>query len=333
MPPPSIRRPLTITTWLIVSLGALLSSPLILAAGALASALTRRPQPLLLARLLIAYFARELVVLAACGWLWLATGCGARIGARWSQGQHNRLLRWFVHGLAARALELLGIEVASQPTPEAEAALRGERPLLYFSRHAGPGDTVLLVDLLLDRYGRVPSVVFKDTLAIDPAIDLLGHRLPHAMLDTSQPERCAERIEQVASHLRAGGVLLLFPEGGNFTPQRRRAAVRKLWRKGRSREASAGEAMEHVLPPHPTGAISALRGAPDADVVFGAHTGLGLAAWPGQLWRATPIGRTFTARMWLAPAADRPRDPAEQVRWLYGWWRRLDEWVDAQGQE
>ncbi|HLY36221.1 MAG TPA: 1-acyl-sn-glycerol-3-phosphate acyltransferase [Candidatus Limnocylindria bacterium] len=333
MPPAPLRRPVTFTLWLVLSVVVLVLSPLILAAGAIWSAVIRRPQPLLLTRFLLAYFARELGVLVTCGGLWLATGFGLRMRSAWSQRQHNRLLRWFVHGLAVRALELLRIELAPDPSPEAEAALERDRPLLYFSRHAGPGDTAFIVDLLIERYRRLPSVVFKDTLAIDPSVDLIGHRLPHAVLDTSDPEGCEERIEEVAAQLRPRGVLLLFPEGGNFTPQRRRRALRKLRRKGRHRQAAQAEKMQHVMPPHPGGALAALRGNPGADVLFGAHTGLGLAAWPSDIWRNTPIGRTFKTHVWVVPARDRPTDPDEQEQWLYGWWRRLDDWVDEQGEE
>ena len=63
MPPAPIRRPLTITTWIVVSSLCLLLSPFILVAGEIAAAVTRRPQPKLLARLVIEYFARELLVL------------------------------------------------------------------------------------------------------------------------------------------------------------------------------------------------------------------------------------------------------------------------------
>jgi hypothetical protein len=128
-------------------------------------------------------------------------------------------------------------------------------------------------------------------------------------------------------------VLLLFPEGGNFTPERRRQSIGKLWRKGRRQEASEGEKMSDVLPPHPTGALAALKGNPDADVVFGAHTGLGLAAFPGDLWRDPPIGRTLKTRMWRVTAAERPDEPDEQVEWLYDWWKRIDEWVSSEGEE
>jgi 1-acyl-sn-glycerol-3-phosphate acyltransferase len=288
---------------------------------------------MLLARLMITYFARELGVLTGCGMLWLASGFGFWMRSRRFQVLHYRLLRWFIHGLAERALSLLDIDVVSEPSAEAARALEADRPLLFFSRHAGPGDAALLVDMLITRYDRYPSVAFKDTLAIDPSVDLIGHRLPHAILDTSNPAECEARIQQVTAKLGPRGVLLLFPEGGNFTHERRQEGVRKLRHKGLRREADMATRMSNVLPPHPAGVLAALRGNPDADVIFGVHTGLGLAAFPRQLWRHTPIGATLTERMWFEPAANRPDDPDEQISWLYAWWKRLDAWLDQQPSE
>lgn len=333
MPPAAIRRPLTITTWTVVSVAVLLLSPLLLVLGVVASALRRREEPLLWARLLVAYCARELAVLVVCGALWLASGFGIRMRSPRFQGLHYRLLRWFLHSLAVRALELVRADVAPASSPEADRALRDDRPLLFFSRHAGPGDTALIVDGLFTDYDRLPSVVFKEALALDPCLDLIGHRLPHAVLDTSDREGSERRIEEIAWGLAPRGVLLLFPEGANYTPRRRRRALRKLRRKRRVREAAAAERMGNVLPPHPTGALAALRARPEADVIFAAHTGLGLEASAGDLWRKLPIGRTLKTQMWLAPATERPRDPDEQVRWLYDWWQRLDDWIDRQGEE
>jgi 1-acyl-sn-glycerol-3-phosphate acyltransferase len=332
MAPAAIRRPLTVTTWLIVSTVCLVLSPLLLAVAAVAAGVTGRPQPLLFTKFLIAYLARELAVLVACGALWLAFGLTGQMRSRRSQRLHLGLLRWFVHGLAQRVLTLLRIDIAPSHDPVAAAALARDRPLLFFSRHAGPGDTVLLIDQLLSSYDRAPRVVFKQTLTIDPCVDLIGHRMPHAVLDTSDAEDCEAQIHDVASDLGPRGVLVLFPEGGNFTTQRRRQALRSLRRKGLRREAAAGEQMSHMLPPRPTGALAALRGNPEADVIFAAHTGLGLAAFPRELWRETPIGRTLRTRMWLAPAAERPEGDEAITEWLYDWWKRLDSWVEGQGE-
>ena len=333
MPPTAIRRPVTITCWLLMSTVCLVLSPLLLGLAWFCSTVSGRPQPVIFARLVIAYFALELAALLACGALWLASGGGVLMGSETFQRLHYRLLRWVVHSFAGRWCALLEIDVAEGESPEAIRALQSDRPLLFFSRHAGPGDTVVLIDLLLTRFDRLPSVVFKESIVIDPCVDLIGHRLPHAILNTAEPERCEARIEEVAMGLRDRGVLLLFPEGGNFTAERRRLAIGKLWRKGRRNEAQEAEGMTHVLPPRSTGVLAALRGNPDADVIFAAHTGLGLAAFPRELWRAAPIGRTLKTRMWLWPAADHPEGPEEQSAWIYNCWKQIDEWIEEQGKE
>jgi hypothetical protein len=79
------------------------------------------------------------------------------------------------------------------------------------------------------------------------------------------------------------------------------------------REAARAQEMDHALPPRPSGALAALRGNPEADVIFAAHTGLGLAAFPRQLWRAAPLGRTLKTHMWLCPADERPAGTEQQI--------------------
>jgi 1-acyl-sn-glycerol-3-phosphate acyltransferase len=330
MPPAVIRRPVTVTAWLIVSAACVVLSPLLLGIGAAASALTGRRQPLVVARLTLAYFAHELGVLVACGALWAAAGGGRLIGTpRW-QLLHWRVLRWFVGGLAAAGRRTLDIHVHPEASTEAVRALESDQPLIVFSRHAGPGDTIFIMDELISRYRRRPSAAFKQSLAVDPCIDLLAHRLPQAMLDTSDRDECEARIRGLTAELGPRGTLLLFPEGGNFTPERRRSALGRLWRQGRRDSAARAESMRHVLPPQPGGALAALRARGESEVVFAAHTGLGLAAYPGQFWREMPIGRTLHMRMWLVRAADIPATDQDRVAWLYDWWQRIDDWIAGQ---
>jgi hypothetical protein len=330
MPPAFIRRPVTVIVWLIVSAVGVVASPLLLGIGAAASALTGRRQPLIVARLVLTYFAHELGVLVACGVLWLGAGGGRWMDRPTSKRLHWRLVHWFFGGLAASGRSILEIDVRPDASPDAVRALESDEPLIVFSRHAGPGDTIFIVDELVSRYDRRPSVVFKEKLAIDPSVDLLAHRLPQGMIDTSDRHECESRIGQLMGEVGARGTLLLFPEGGNFTPERRRSALRRLWRKGRHRAAARAESMPHVMPPQPGGALAALRAGGDTDVVFAAHTGLGLAAYPGQFWRDMPIGRTLRTRMWFVPARDVPASDDERVSWLYDWWTRIDEWIDAE---
>ncbi len=319
-----LKLPVTVLTWAILGLLVLALSPLLLALAALVGAITRDRRPAIFARLLVSYFAYELGTLLACGLLWLA-------GGRRRVRPHWRLLRWYVGGLAGRVASELELTIVPEASPEAGAALEDDGPVLVFSRHAGPGDTLFLADHLLSGFHRLPSVVFKEVLTIDPSIDLLSHRLPHAVLDTSDREECESQITRISRELGPRGVLLLFPEGGNFTEERRGSALAKLRRKGRDHEAARAERMPNVMPPHPIGVQCAVDANPDATVVFAAHTGLGLAADPGALWRRMPIGRTLRTRMWAVRASEIPRDADAQVEWLYDWWKRIDEWIADAG--
>jgi len=330
MPPIPLRRPVTVTVWLVVSVACLVASPLLLGFAVAVQALTGRRQPLIAARLAIAYFSHELVALIACGLLWLAAGAGRLIGTTRFQLLHWRLLGWYIDGLAGAGRRALGIDVEPAVSSDAALALDADRPLIVLSRHAGPGDTIFITDQLMSRFRRQPSVVFKESIVLDPCIDILAHRLPQATIDPTDREGAEERIERVVARLGPRGALLLFPEGGNFTRERRRSALARLRRKGERHSAAQAEAMPHVLPPHPSGALAALRARDGADVVFAAHTGLGLAAYPKQFWRDMPIGRTLHVRMWLEPSDRVPASPDAQVEWLYDWWKRIDDWIESQ---
>ena len=334
MPPPAIRRPVSVTLWLVVSITLIAISPVVLLLAELVSVLTGDRRLAIATRICVAYCARELATLAACAAIWLISGAGRRLGSAAIQALHWRLLRWFVAGIAGSVARSLKLQIVEEAGSEAAAAaLHGDRPLLVLSRHAGPADTVLIIDRLVSHFARRPSVVFKEQLVLDPAVDLLAHRLPHAVLNTDDARECEARIAQTTAALGPRGVLVMFPEGGNFTPQRRRRALRSLRRRGQRSAAAAGERMQHVLPPRPSGTVAALRADPTADVVFAAHTGLGLAAYPRDIWRDLPVNGTLRTRMWLVARADIPTTDDEIAAWLNEWWIRIDGWIGERDEE
>jgi 1-acyl-sn-glycerol-3-phosphate acyltransferase len=248
IPPRPLRR-LIAPVW--VALGALaaLAAPLLEAAGRLASRLSDRPHPLAVTRLLVAYLVREAAVIVACAALWVASGFGARLATEPFQARHYALLRWFVAGVVAQARATLGLRIDLAPDPAAAAALAdAERPLIVFSRHAGPGDSVLLVDMLLARFGRRPCVVMKEAVALDPVVDLVAQRLPTALLGDDDDASCAS-VAALARQLDGREALLLFPEGGNFSPERRLRAIRSLRRRGSHVRAARAERLAHTLAP------------------------------------------------------------------------------------
>jgi hypothetical protein len=91
--------------------------------------------------------------------------------------------------------------------------------------------------------------------------------------------------------------------------------------------------MDNVLPPRPSGVLAALRGNPDIPVLFVAHTGLGLAAYPRQIYREMPVGSTLRLHVSLVDPHDVPDTEAGQVQWLNRRWQAIDDWVAAQHTE
>lgn len=332
MPSPTDHRRLTVALVLSLAVVVLAAAPLLLVVGAIARGLGRR-KPWIAIQLLLTYCAREVVVMTAAGSLWLLGAGGRLTGRARFRRLHWSLLRWYVRGFAARAIELLHLVIHEDVSDAAARCLRGAEPVIVLSRHAGPGDTVFLIDRLLSGWARLPSVVLRQAVALDPAINLLTARLPHGVIDGTQGDEAERVIEQLAAHLRPRGALLLYPEGGNFTPERRRSALAHLRRRGARRAVAAAEQMGTVLPPRPSGVLAALRGAPEAPVVFVAHTGLGVAAYPLQIYREMPVGGTLRFRVWLVPRADVPAGEEAQIAWLNGRWQEIDDWVQSQGTE
>jgi hypothetical protein len=119
--------------------------------------------------------------------------------------------------------------------------------------------------------------------------------------------------------------MLIFPEGGNFTPRRRVRAIRHLRRLGHRAQASRARKMENVLPPHLAGTLAAIEAAPAADVVFVAHTGVDDLLSVGDVWRAIPMRQPMRARWWRVPYEEIPGEGRE--RWLYDWWETIDAWI------
>ena len=84
----------------------------------------------------------------------------------------------------------LRVEVDEPELTGEELAARLTRPVIVLCRHAGPGDSFLLVHQLLSVYHRRPRVVMKAALQLDPSVDIVGNRLPNVWIK-SRPGRRA----------------------------------------------------------------------------------------------------------------------------------------------
>ena len=267
----------------------------------------------------------------ACLGLWLASGFGRRAELPRSERAHYAVLRWFVGGVYRSLTRLARVDVRVSESAAAEEALSARRrPVIVLSRHAGEGDSLLVLHQLLCRHGRRPRLVLHEALRMDPLIDVLGRRLPNRFVDPRGGDTEVE-IAAMARDLGDDGAVLIFPEGGNFSHARRQRGIERLERAGHAEEAAWAREMQHVSAPRPGGALAALEAAPHADVVFVGHVGVPIGF--RDLWRLLPAEQTVELRLWIVGADEVPADRDEQIDWLFGWWRMLDRWVaERQGQ-
>lgn len=274
----------------------------------------------------ILYLTCESLLLVVLFGLWLASGFGWRIRSPYFAGIHYDLVQGVLVVFFREARRVLRLQVVTDgPAPDQHP----DTPILVCCRHAGPGDSFTLMYALMHWYRREPRVVLKDTLAWDPAIDVLLRRIP-ARFISSEPregEDIETQISALASQLDDNDAFVIFPEGGNFTPQRRERAIAKLRSLGLERMAVRAEAMIHVIAPRPGGFLAALDAAPEADVVMVAHTGLDHLLTIGDVWRELPVDKRITMRWWEVPREEIPAGREERIEWLFEWWARIDAWI------
>lgn len=342
LPPVAVRRWIRDPFWPLIAAVLAVLFLLVAVVGGLAWPVTRRARAGRLGLLAAFYLVLNAGLLVGCAALWVAHPvAGRRDGERWRQA-HTALLRWVLGRLRRAAGPLLGFRVLLEEPPGAERMDPG--PLLILARHAGPGDSFTLVDLLLSRYHRTPRIVLKETLQWDPGLDVILNRLGACFLPAyaGAGEALPERLADLARDLRSGDAMLIFPEGRNWTPRRYQRAIdrlrRRAYRPGAAsrraavdRQAAAdAEQNPNVLPPRPGGVLAALAARPDLGIVVIAHTGLDDLVTPDQVWQALPLyDRPMTIRWWSVPPGTVPPGPAQQYQWLRVQWALVDSWIGA----
>jgi 1-acyl-sn-glycerol-3-phosphate acyltransferase len=338
LPPRVVRRLVLAPMVIVFALGLIVLSPLLLVLALLfgLAGLLRaggRMRNLRLVSFLVVCLTAEIVTLVLLFGLWVVSGFGGRLQTEPYQSRHYAVVRRFLDAVYRGAERTYGlrIEIDEPSLTGDELIARATRPVIVLSRHAGPGDSLLLVHQLLSVYGRRPRVVMKAALQFDPSLDVLGNRLPNVFVQHRQAGEhvFTEQIERLARGLGSDDALVIFPEGANWTPSRWRRGIRRLESAGRRDLAVRAAAMPNLLPPRPGGTLAAIEACPDADVIFVAHAGLDAIVSVGDVWRRFPVDQVIRARWWRVPFDRVPREAGheEQVEWLYGWWERIDTWI------
>ena len=317
MSSPLIRRALVAPLILAIELALLVLAPVLAVASAVLSLFFGGRRPVRVLALMLAWASTHIASVGACVVL---AGGGHR--------EHYGVMRWFVGTISRTALRVARVRVEVRDSAAAVDVLAArERPVIALSIHSGEGDSLLVLDLLLRHFRRNPRIVMHQALALDPLIDMLGNRLPNRFVDPRGGDIEVE-IAAMSRDLGAHDAVLIFPEGGNFTPERRLAGIQRLLKRGHHEQAEQAEAMAHLSAPRPGGALAALESAPDADVVFMAHHGFPEGF--GAAWRELPHPTPILVQMWHVPAGEIPAGTDARIDWLFGWWASLDTWVGAQ---
>ncbi len=330
LPPTFVRRVVLAPLMVLAALAAFALSPLWLLVLAAASPLVpwRRWRLLRVGWLVLVHIVLEAAILMALLVLWVASGFGYALRRPAFERTHYDLVQLYLRVLFAEMRRVLNVRVEVEgPEP---SDYQG-RPLLVFCRHAGPGDSFLLVHALVNWYDREPRIVLKDTLQWDPAIDVLLGRLPNRFIRlraASDGDLIEQQVGALATGLDDNDALVLFPEGGNFTRRRQARAIARLRERGLIDQAERAQRLRHVLPPRPGGVNAALRAAPEADVVWVAHTGTDHLISVADVWRALPLDQTIRMRWWQVPSDEVPSTDEGRVEWLEQWWVRIDDWID-----
>ena len=333
LPPKPVRR-LLMPLLLVLLLLVVALLPVLVVVAAVASVrMPGRWRGVRLLTLAVVWVVVEWLGVLVAFLLWVASGFGWKLRSPRFRRAHYVVLRLGLEVVVRTALRVMRLDLVTDPSswsPMDDGVPGSTNAMVVLSRHAGPGDSLLLVHTLMDaEHLREPRIVLKAALQFDPFVDVYLNRLPAQFIspDPGPGEDPEAGIARLASGMDVDDALLIFPEGGNFTPGRRLRAIAKLRGKQMHTEADRAEAMRYLLPPRPGGVAAALAAAPHADVVLVAHTGLDHLLTVGDIWRELPQDKVLHLRWTFIPAGEVPREPRQQVDWLYGWWADMDEWI------
>ena len=306
------RRIFMVPLVVLLEIAMLVTAPLSIGVAAIAGLVHRSSRPIRATALVLTYAAIELSTLAR-----IASGVDD-----WDALERDVLDRGY------RAMRrILDIPLELEPGSATAGDLAASNGVIVLARHCGPGDSLFIAWLLAVPYALTMSIVLKDALRWEPTVNVAEDHLPLCFVRAGQGRGTAA-VRSVAEQLGPGRCLLLFPEGGNFSWERWRAAIRGFVERREFAAARRAQRQTHTLPARPGGALAALQAAPHADVLLLAHSGFSTDGRDRPWWRV-PMHRPLLVRTVLLPAHAVPRDEDGARAFLDQAWEQIDTWVDG----
>ena len=320
---PHTRRAISVTAVVVGFALSIALSPFLFFASAIVDLITSPRQwrnTRLLAMIVLA-LAVEVAAIVAAGALWLIFGAGRFVRTPQSFWVHHRLQRWYTAALMAAARATCGLRIDVE---DESPAAHGNA--IVIGRHTSIGDALIPAVLFAGRFDLNTRYVLKDDLLWGPAFDIVGNRLRNHFVDRTPDDSVSElaAITGLMDGFDERCVAVIFPEGTFFTAERKARAVKRLVDAGRHELAARSEGLRYLLPPRPGGALAMLAGAPHADAVFIGNSGFERFNSFGAIYRSIPFVEPVRVWLWRVPNSEIPREPAQQLSWLYDQWERLD---------
>lgn len=332
LPPRWLRRVLIDPAVTVAVLLAVVSLPIWLIVGAFVSRYVPGKWRILrLVWFLFLYLAVEAGGLILMFLSWVVSGFGWKLHSPALQSFHYWLLGLMLRIVIRSAKRTFKLSIDLEGPEASTGDGTRSRAILVFSRHAGPGDSMLLMDALCNQIHRRPRIVLKDFLQWDPAVDVVLNRLPTSFVPTGKNAGASvvEAIAELARTMSTDDAFVIFPEGANYTERRREHAIRKLIEIGRPDLAERASSLKMTLPPKSKGVMTALSTAPaKSDVFFVGHAGLESFLTGSDIWRGMPMDTSVAVRIWHYPAEAIPPGDGQEI-WLYDIWEEIDTWIEA----
>ena len=316
--------PLLLVLWVVANAAVLPALVLALAVDLL------RPRRLVVTRTTVFFWFfvwAEVVGLGAALLLWIGTGLGRRRVA-FVHGNERLQVAW------NRALLGVGLRVyGMRVLVEGQEALQQPGPLWVLARHVSTVDTVLPIWLLSGVGRRSFRFVLKRELLGDPCLDVVGNRLPNHFVRRGAEDN-TEEVAGARALMRGLGeasCVVVFPEGGRFTPARRARLLERLAQGGRAPVLALAQRLTRTLPPLTEGTLAMGEANPGADLVVVAHRGLEGTTSFADFWAGRLVGVTLAVQVWRVPFDRIPRTREGLAAFLGERWLAVDTFVGGGG--
>jgi 1-acyl-sn-glycerol-3-phosphate acyltransferase len=256
--------------------------------------------------------------------IWLFSGAVLGIGIERRNAWMAVLQRWWSKWLFYGATWLFSISSEVEGDDCIEPG-----PIVLMLRHASSADTPIGQIFVTNPHKILLRWVIKKELLWDPCLDIGGNWLPNVFVDRKSSNRDGEiqAIRELSRGLGPRDGVLIYPEGTRFTLKKLEAARKQLKESGKAWLYEKAMKMRAVLPPRPSGVVAIMEEAPEADVVFCAHTGFDGAIKFYEYLEGALVGATLHIKFWRVKASEIPKELDARMDWLYDQWLKIDEWI------